>query len=139
LMRVPTTIEQAQQRLERNQRLLELMENRESGDVDIGCPHCSLEMRCSTCAWKIVFDWSPFNYPCCKAEFGGVSHRDCMSVDYWSDKAAINWIEDRSQEEDENDITFLKGHLEWAMLVIAKGGVDWPDKIGDPEVEREDD
>jgi hypothetical protein len=139
LMRVPTTVEQAELILKRNQGLLTMLDNEETGKTEIGCPHCDC-CYCRGCAWQVLAqEYGVRSYICCHATFGGISHGTVKGVDYSADVEELTSDAYEDDDAESSACTFLEGHMEWAMLVIAKGGVDWPDKIGDPEVEREDD
>jgi hypothetical protein len=134
LMRIPTSIEEAQQILERNQQLLEKLNEAvrynsyASASVPIGCPHCRREgISCAPCAWNVgvAGRHEPRLMACCFPTFGGVAYVDQTLVKYGVN---IAWIEGKPNSiQAECARLFLEGHIEWAMMVIAAGGVPWPE------------
>lgn len=108
----------------------------------VGCPHCNESYDCQGCAWQV----KPFlSYAsrtsrfCLEGSFRGFKLRDIMVGDCWLHYAHNNERLDHGNLEvlmDENSadwlvdnyvdpvITFLRGHIEWAKVVLA-GGFDF--------------
>ena len=122
LMRIPTTVEQAQQILERNAQLLERLDAIDDNVVEIGCPHCD-QYRCPTCAW-----YAGGRFKCSSVTFGGVDLNSQSVVVYADTYAYLVFRDDASEEDVEEARIFLQGHMEWAAMVIAAGGVPWPEE-----------
>ena len=117
LLRVPTTVEQAEQIKQRNELLLEIVETFPDKDdepktwpyvcddaivhiVDVGCPHCSeapedlgFSFRCRECAWQLISEDPKISMDvrCVFIPFGGVTYREVSvlrpQVTFFSEKA----------------------------------------------------
>lgn len=133
LMKVPTTVEEARQIKERNERLLELLEKNEDGYVAIGCPHCSYSsskgFSCKrgerTCRWyKYPGVHKRYSMPCVYVPFGGISYADVSRIiNYESSCAQVKNTEAEFsiyKKQKQQAKIFLKGHIEWAEAVISK-------------------
>jgi hypothetical protein len=74
---------------------------------------------------------------CLRATFGGIKLYDLTLLTYWDDSAELNfpvlcrlnWGEAEIEAEIADVRRFLEGHIEWAMIVIAAGGVPWPEGV----------
>ena len=129
LMTVETTLEEAQTILKRNQTLLEVFEAGKNQRTFIGCPHCSCD--CPHCAWTRA-TYSYHRCCCCEVTFGGVCLDDVNHwISYKSDQECTQHMGNTGGTDDDIDddsrdmcLRFLKGHIEWAMLIIARGGIE---------------
>jgi len=121
LMQVETTVEQAQQIIDRNQPLLDALRAGEEYYAGLGCPHCGRGYPCYGCAWTRATKDNEF--ACCHVTFAGLTLHDVAGVICYgwnSEEVHVSGTE----KGKENAIEFLKGHIEWAMLVIAQGGIE---------------
>lgn len=127
LLKVRTSTNQARQIEERNAEALKAFNKLCKGSTEsvirlqFGCPHCR-NMHClegKSCNW----DDYPTQYnglPCTEASFGGVAHRNLLSVSL-SPRSII--VHNFSCEKPSLTRAFLKGHIEWSRIVQELGGV----------------
>lgn len=131
LLRVPTTVEQAEAIKFRNNCLLNNLALGVCEDVYEGCPHCKTNLfsySCEGCAWKLYSEANTYRLPCCGATFSGVT-LVASGVSYGAISARIrsSVTKDRALGACAED--FLQGHVEWAEAVILMGGIPWPDGV----------
>jgi hypothetical protein len=135
LLNVKTSLRQAKLIKKRNAELLEAFEHfRESKrcliyendwrNLPYACPHCDLNMRCDSCAWKV----EPFHKYlitfCLRATFGGVRYSTVEKViSYSPGHCSVNAYRavHCSSKKASEVRKFLKGHIEWAEAVIQHG------------------
>ena len=156
LLRVKTTIKQGKQILFRNTNLLDDTYNDDyrlrpsRGE----CPHCSTGFPCDSlssqstskdCAWKKYEDnWDSlrrknpharFSFYCCAAKFGGTSYLQKTISDFITLAARYARIDADFYYLTTTDYAkkqvrrFLKGHIEWAEVIIGMGGSRNANKI----------
>ena len=144
---VSTTVKQAEQILERNMGLLNAMTQLKRANKDpasfisnIGCPHCSIGYHCQDCDWRIIRNKTvdkkgrtPTTFFCCYVPFGGVNYLKAFNFRYarlqYSDRdesfyylGARTTLQKKEREgQYQKCVRFFKGHIEWAMSVIALG------------------
>ena len=135
LLNVPTTVEQAEQVIKRNEALLKKLDEADESKVPIPCPHCSDKFDCEHCAWNLLYV-ADSDYKCLNAVFSGVSDRD-SGVNLYSDSADIDPSVFNSEESGLKCEAYLQGHIEWAQAVIILGGVPWPEKTPPLRLQRD--
>ena len=133
LTQVKTTDDEARAILERNLPLLEALENEDAYSGTVGCPHCIAVSSdyiygCDQCAWREPIAQSGLvmqNLACCSMTFGGVHLVDAAMVGY-SVRSENVYDKLRTGEQPDarsESITFVRGHIEWACMVL--GIVSW--------------
>jgi hypothetical protein len=137
LLEIPTTVEDAQMILKRNQKILELLKKGKGGQVHVGCPHCINAGgsatglgHCDVCKYpKPAVDipqLDSLGCRCVEYTFGEVALADlnhCIGL------TAVNaTVETPSSLRSrygfeyaaEKAITWTRGHIEWAQEVIRR-------------------
>jgi len=144
LMKVPTTVRQAELIRKRNLALLkELRPRTETLYRKLGCPHCRTHepsgwgLNCSGCAWSVCGKPDESVYQekagidCYRVSFSGLSPMfSGKMVGYSENECQVHSYDPSDQDKVlavEKTRAFLHGHVEWARAVIATGGVSWPD------------
>ena len=141
LKQVKTTKKQAKQILRRNKPMLAVIEEAikkygkrkykddpiwDGYEGDIGCPHCTtganLLHPCNKCSWNVPPELGLGPHaPCLGAGFGGVSMNSQLVVEYDSSGEFI-WFDACSKDDLKDARKFLKGHIEWAQMVLDGPG-----------------
>lgn len=133
LLRIPTSVEFANQILLRNMNLLENAVKKRNYIGYVGCPHCldCITINCLNCAWYV-----PSKVQCLKVPFSEVVmkyinailsyHCDRETLSYY--KYVINEVDlDAEKNMNELVICYLNAHIEWAKAVILMDGIPWPE------------
>ena len=120
LLRVPTTVRQAEKILERNRKALRALKAGSRSTIRIGCPHCLDaadglgRMRCGHCVYH---DGMSYAMSCLDFQFGGYDANDVRSViKLYMDKIVV----DGAMLAHPAAVVWLKGHIEWAQEVIKR-------------------
>ena len=155
LLRVPTTVSEAEEILIRNDRALVVLDklweegfasfmtdpltyphnlSSDSVELPLGCPHCRTSMRtadywnCKGCGWQkygAVMD----KFACLQATFGGYCAEDPGPDQCVS--LGVKRIYLREPSSGENYLSarrFLQGHVDWALVLIEIGGIEAEDE-----------
>lgn len=119
LAKVKTTAEEAEMILERNTELLRSLWRGEDYFGNMGCPHCRPSLGCCACRWDAICDDLEYqdSWVCLQMPFGGVAYFNAPSVRYSHDKESL--VLD-NEVKDHATATFLRGHIEWALIVLGK-------------------
>ena len=132
LMRLPTTVTEAQSIKKRFAAILKRLRSRSVGHlpykIEIGCPHCvygdcAFIYRCGECRYNNP----PFTtggvpvMACIRVKFGGVSANDVRDVVVLSATGATVYPDGMSRTAP-SAIRWAQGHVEWATAVIKAGG-----------------
>ena len=123
---VCTTREEADQIYARCTALLKAVEAGEYGSTAIGCPHCTEDYACSSCAYAGLPDF-PIAHPCVYVEFGGATLDQLGCLWFAYNGAGYEppiSIKMKTPEHKAAYRAFLEAHREWA-LCLTPSPISW--------------
>jgi hypothetical protein len=122
LMKVRTTLEQAEQIIERNTKALDALRKKKFEVIDLGCPHCIKD--CNNCAYPYKKK-TDFGEQCLDYKFGGIAYNDINELISLSPYSLT--VHEGNFHQDSDPLLaelrckterWLLGHIEWAEAVI---------------------
>ena len=152
LLHVRTTLRQARRILRRNTKALEIFREKDRHrpmTLNLGCPHCRYdddeeELQCYDCRWRQAAHHLTTEHrsltaceeyvndiaaACMRFSFGGVRGGQQEGIELCSDQVIVRpWCRFSADEREDTEL-FLQGHIDWANLVLALGGVRAPEDL----------